>query len=64
LWDLTDEELSRISSHLNSRVRDVLNLEGALNSRDAFGGTAPIRVREQLQVLSELIGAERTRWMG
>ena len=64
LWDLTDEELSRISSHLNSQVRDVLNLEGALNSRDAFGGTAPIRVREQLQVLSELIGAERTRWMG
>ena len=64
LWDLKDEELSRISSHLNSQVRDVLNLEGALNSRDAFGGTAPIRVREQLQVLSELIGAERTRWMG
>ena len=64
LWDLTDEELSRISSHLNSQVRDVLNMEGALNSRDAFGGTAPVRVREQLQVLSELIGAERTRWMG
>ena len=64
LWDLKDEELSRISSHLNSQVRDVLNLEGALNSRDAFGGTAPIRVREQLQVLSELIVAERTRWMG
>ena len=64
LWDLTDEELSRISSHLNSQVRDVLNIEGALNSRDAFGGTAPARVREQLQVLLELIGAERTRWMG
>ena len=64
LWDLTDEELSRISSHLNSQVRDVLNIEGALNSRDAFGGTAPVRVREQLQVLSELIGAERVRWMG
>ncbi|MEZ7932965.1 MAG: argininosuccinate lyase [Candidatus Nanopelagicales bacterium] len=64
LWDLTDEELTRISSHLNSQVRDVLNIEGALNSRDAFGGTAPVRVREQLQVLSELIGAERVRWMG
>ncbi|MEZ7964246.1 MAG: argininosuccinate lyase [Candidatus Nanopelagicales bacterium] len=64
LWDLTDEELTRISSHLNSQVRDVLNIEGALNSRDAFGGTAPVRVSEQLQVLSELIGAERVRWMG
>jgi argininosuccinate lyase len=49
---------------LNSQVRDVLNIEGALNSRDAFGGTAPVRVSEQLQVLSELIGAERVRWMG
>lgn len=64
LWDLTDEELSQISSHLNSEVRNVLNIEGALNSRDAFGGTAPVRVREQLQVLSELIGDERVRWMG
>jgi argininosuccinate lyase len=64
LWDLTDEELSQISSHLNSEVRNVLNIEGALNSRDAFGGTAPVRVREQLQVLSELIGDERVRWIG
>lgn len=64
LWDLTDEELSRISSHLNSEVRNVLNIEGALNSRDAFGGTAPVRVREQLQVLSKLIGDERVRWIG
>ncbi|MDE0973989.1 MAG: argininosuccinate lyase [Candidatus Nanopelagicales bacterium] len=64
LWDLTDAELSGISSHLNSQVRDVLNMDGALNSRNAFGGTAPARVREQLQVLLELIGAERTRWMG
>jgi len=64
LLDLTDEELSQISSHLNSEVRNVLNIEGALNSRDAFGGTAPVRVREQLQVLSELIGDERVRWIG
>jgi len=64
LWDLTDEELSQISSHLNSEVRNVPNIEGALNSRDAFGGTAPVRVREQLQVLSELIGDERVRWIG
>ncbi len=62
LWDLTDEELIRISPSLNPQVRTVLNVEGALNSRDAFGGTAPIRVREQLQVLSELIITERLRW--
>jgi argininosuccinate lyase len=62
LWDLSDEELAGISSSLNPRVREVLNIEGALSSRDAFGGTAPVRIREQLQVLSELISSERARW--
>jgi argininosuccinate lyase len=62
LWDLTDEELAGVSASLNPRVREVLNVEGALNSRDAFGGTAPVRVREQLQVLTELLDSERSRW--
>jgi len=62
LWDLTDDELAGISIALNPSVREVLNIEGALNSRDAFGGTAPTRIREQLQVLSELIVSERVRW--
>lgn len=62
LWDLTDDELAGISISLNPSVREVLNIEGALNSRDAFGGTAPTRIREQLQVLSELIVSERVRW--
>ena len=62
LWDLTDEELALISPHLNPQVRKVLNLDGALNSRDAFGGTAPTRVTEQLQVLSVSIESERVRW--
>ncbi len=62
LWDLTDDELVSISPLLNSQVRTVLNVEGSLRSRDAFGGTAPVRVREQLQVLSELLISERMRW--
>lgn len=62
LWDLTDDELAGISIALNPSVREVLNIEGALNSRDAFGGTAPTRIREQLQVLSELIVSERVSW--
>jgi len=62
LWDLTDDELVSISPLLNSDVRTVLNVEGSLGSRDAFGGTAPVRVREQLQVLSELVTSERSRW--
>ena len=49
LWDLTDEDLAGISSHLTPEVRSVLSVEGSLASRDAVGGTAPVRVAEQLE---------------
>ncbi|WP_270887827.1 argininosuccinate lyase [Pedococcus sp. 5OH_020] len=48
LWDLGDEDLARISEHLNPGVRQVLSVEGSLGSRNAKGGTAPQRVAEQL----------------
>ncbi|MGO1167719.1 MAG: argininosuccinate lyase [Janibacter sp.] len=48
LWDLTDEDLARISEHLTPGVREVLSVEGSLASRDAKGGTAPDRVRDQI----------------
>ncbi|GAB2549990.1 argininosuccinate lyase [Brachybacterium huguangmaarense] len=47
LWDLTDEEFAQISEHLDPSVRDVLSVEGSIASRDARGGTAPVRVAEQ-----------------
>ncbi|WP_456786348.1 argininosuccinate lyase [Cellulomonas sp. P5_C5] len=49
LWDLTDDELTAISPHLTPEVRTVLTVEGSLASRSAFGGTAPVRVAEQLE---------------
>jgi len=48
LWDLTDDELAAISGHLTPAVRGVLTVEGSLASRSAYGGTAPVRVAEQL----------------
>jgi argininosuccinate lyase len=51
LWDLTEAELLEISPHLTSEVRGVISTEGSLNSRAAFGGTAPKRVREQIVAL-------------
>lgn len=48
LWDLTDEQLAEISSHLTPAVRDVLSVEGSVSARDGRGGTAPVRVKEQL----------------
>ena len=62
LWDLTDVDLNSISPYLTLQVREVLSLEGSLNSRSAFAGTAPVRVREQLQDLSQMIDEQRIAW--
>ncbi len=48
LWDLTDADLAAISPDLTPAVRDVLTVEGSLASRSGHGGTAPVRVVEQL----------------
>lgn len=63
LWDLTDADLVEISPYLNSAVRAVLSVDGSLNSRNAFGGTAPVRVTEQLSALDTMISDERKRWV-
>ena len=62
LWDLTDEDFASIDDALKPDVREVLSVEGALASRDAFGGTAPVRVREQLDGLARESAAARLRW--
>ena len=59
LWDLTDEDFSSISLHLTPAVREVLSTRGSLASRQSFGGTAPVRVREQLAVLREGLDHDR-----
>jgi len=64
LWDLTDEDLARISEHLTPGVRQVLSVPGSLASRDAKGGTAPDRVRDQLgrtRALVDELGAWAAR---
>ncbi|MFC5746665.1 argininosuccinate lyase [Actinomadura rugatobispora] len=53
--DLTDEELVKVSPHLTPDVREVFNVQGALASRKAHGGTAPDRVRDQLASLRALV---------
>ncbi len=48
LWDLSDADLGAISPDLTPAVRDVLTVAGSLASRSSHGGTAPVRVVEQL----------------
>jgi len=48
LSDLTLEELQSFGSMIQEDVYDVLTLEGSINARNHFGGTAPERVKEAL----------------
>ena len=61
LWDLTDADLAAISPHLTPAVRDVLTVEGSLASRSGHGGTAPVRLVEQLARVGQR-SAELREW--
>jgi argininosuccinate lyase len=61
LEELTDDQLAEISPALTPAVRDVLSVEGSVASRDGRGGTAPVRVREQLAELTAVADAHRAR---
>ncbi len=63
LADLTDADLAALSPRLGPEVRSVLSVEGSIAARSAFGGTAPVRVREQLAAL-RLVVAEGAAWAG
>ena len=62
LWDLSEDDLLGISERLTPDVRTVLSLSGSLDSRSAFGGTAPARVREQLDELQQMLAEQRIAW--
>jgi argininosuccinate lyase len=51
----TDAELTAISPHLTPEVRGVLTVAGSIASRTGAGGTAPVRVAEQLSALTRRI---------
>jgi argininosuccinate lyase len=61
LTDVSDADLLSVSAHLTPDVRDVLSVDGALAARAAPGGTAPKRVREQLDAVRELVH-EQAAW--
>ena len=58
LDQLTDEQFAEISEHLTPEVRTVLNVRGALASRDGRGGTAPSAVAVQLAEVKEDLTAQ------
>src|SRR4051794_28178186 len=59
LHELTDEQFVEIDENLTPGVRDVLTAEGSVSSRTGRGGTAPVRVTEQLAELRGRIADAR-----
>jgi argininosuccinate lyase len=61
LHEVSDDDLAALDPHLTPDIRSVLSVQGALEARSTPGGTAPVRVAEQLAaVRSEL--AQRRVW--
>lgn len=58
LNDLTDDQFAKISAHLTPEVRSVLNVPGALASRNGRGGTAPSAVAVQLADIKRDVTAQ------
>ncbi len=56
LGDLTVEQLPEISPELDPGVLTVLSVAGSIDARDGRGGTATVRVREQLDELTAALG--------
>ncbi|MCW2571692.1 MAG: argininosuccinate lyase [Frankiales bacterium] len=59
LHEVSDEELAHVSPHLTPDIRSVLDVRGAIASRQGHGGTAPARVAEQLATLRVEVQAHR-----
>jgi argininosuccinate lyase len=62
LHELSDEQLTEISPQLTPAVRDVLTVQGSVESRSGRGGTAPSRVRQQLTEVVEGAAHRRDRF--
>ncbi len=64
LEELAADELAGIHPGLTAEVRDVLTIAGSVDSRDARGGTSPVRVAEQLVTVRDTADRLRARLQG
>jgi len=55
LYDLTASDLPEIDGRLGAGVLEVLTVEGSIASRDGRGGTARVRVEEQLREVGDAV---------
>ena len=56
LADLPLAEMQGVNGEITAGVFDVLTVEASVASRQSYGGTAPVRVREQIARWRGLLG--------
>ncbi|EIE52516.1 argininosuccinate lyase [Salipiger aestuarii] len=56
LPDLSLEDMQSVSPAITSGIFDVLGVHNSVASRLSYGGTAPVRVREQVARWKEILG--------
>ncbi|MFA8386094.1 MAG: argininosuccinate lyase [Pelagibaca sp.] len=56
LPDLTLENMQSVHAAITADVFDVLGVHNSVASRTSYGGTAPVRVREQVARWKEMLG--------
>ena len=61
---LDDADFASVSELLTPEVREVLTVDGSVATRDGRGGTAPARVREQLERLCDRVAGLRADVVG
>jgi argininosuccinate lyase len=59
LHEVSDADLAGIDPRLTPELREHLTLEAALAARSGYGGTAPARVREQIERLRVVVAEQR-----
>ena len=57
LHEISDAQFTAIHPSLTPEIRGVLTVEGALNSRTTYGGTAPAALGRQLAILKSEVSA-------
>jgi len=58
LPDLSLEQMQTVEPRLTNDVFSVLTVEASVASRQSYGGTSPVRVREQVEQWTQRLGME------
>ena len=51
-------DLQKIDSRIDARVFDALSVDASVAARASYGGTAPVRVRQQVAAAKQRLGME------